>query len=452
VTGLTTVIGFGSLITSDMQVIRHFGLFTAFGIAAALFIAIAPLPLLLTMLPQPKKAAEESFSPFLVRAVRFFTDSAVRGWKRNLALALALLIICIAGIPKIFIETKPVDFYPRGTDVPREFYFFDAKFNGSTTMDLVVNGPPGSFAEPQVLAQVDHMRAAAEQKFDDGGALLSVVDYLKKANQALHDGDPAHFAIPPTREAVEQIYLLLSGNEHFSDLITPDFSSIRMHQQVKAVGSRNGKRIMATANQIREKHLGPPFESYFAGSNVVWMNMEHYIVRAQLAGLSGTVLITLLLIFLLRSVKWGLISMIPNIFPIIGIFGVMGWFGVPLNMLTTTIASIAIGLAVDDTVHLMLHIRADTARGMGIDDAIRAAFAKTGPAVVSTSCVLALGFWTLCSTAFIPTRQFGALGGLTFVFGMIGELVLLPAVLKLLTPWLTRERQVTAALEGSTAG
>lgn len=440
VTGLTTVIGFGSLITSDMQVIRHFGIFAAFGIVAALFIALAPLPLMLAFLPQSKQPADKVFSPLLARAVRLFTDAAIRSWRRNLVIGAGIVIVGLAGFPRIFIETRPVDFYPRNSTIPREFYFFDAKFNGSTTMDLVLKGAPGAFAEPANLAMVEAFTDNARE-LPEGSVPISVVDYLKKANQALNGGDPKHFAIPETREAVEQIYLLLSANEHFASLINADYSSMLAHQQVKAVGSRNGKRLMARANALREKHFPAPIESYFSGSNVVWMNMEFYIVKAQITGFSGALTITLLLILLLRSVKWGLISMIPNVFPIIGIFGVMGWFGIPLNMLTTTIASIAIGLAVDDTVHLMIHMRTATARGATIDEAIRTAFALTGPAVVSTSTVLTLGFWALCVTDFIPTRQFGFLGGLTFVFGMVGELMLLPAILKWLGPGLTLTKQ-----------
>lgn len=438
VTGLTTAIGFGSLITSDMSVIRHFGLFSAFGIASALFIAIGPLPLLFTFLPETKEKKKKDFSPFLRRTVGFFVHLSLRHWRKNLVFSTGIALICLAGFPRIFIETRPVDFYPKNSTVPLDFYFMDEKFSGSTSADLIINGPPGTFSDPKYLAMLDAFNQAIVS-VKEASPPLSVVQYLKKANQALHDNDPAFNALPKTKEEVEQIYLLLQGDSYFKGFINSDYSSVRLHQQVKAVGSRVGKWVVEQCNRIRADYFKAPLESYFTGANIVWMNMERYIVQSQVTGFACNMIITLVLILLLRSIKWGLLSMLPNIFPLIGTFGVMGWFGIPLNMLTTMIASIAIGLAVDDTVHLILHIRKLTFQGKNMGEAISIAFEEVGPAVISTSIVLASGFWMLCATDFIPSRQFGFLGGLTFIFGMLGELILLPALLRFFAPSLLKK-------------
>ncbi|MBX7149289.1 MMPL family transporter [bacterium] len=440
VTGLTTCMGFGALVTSDMSVIRHFGLFAAFGIASALFIALGPLPILLMFLPKVSDSQKEVKLVFLEKAVTFFMDLSRHHWKKNLVFSLVLVLFAFAGFFKIFIETRPPDFYPKNSEIPRDFDFVDEKFNGSTSSDMVIKGPSQIFTDPATLANLEKFLIGTES-VTEASKPLSVIPYIKEVNRKIHDDDPHYYKIPDTKEEISQIYFLLEGNHNFRDLINLDYSSVRIHQQIKAVGTRLGKNVIDRANAIKEKYIKAPLEGHFTGANIVWMNMERYIVQSQIMGFACDFAITLLLIILLRSIKWGVLSMLPNIFPIIGTFGVMGWVGIPLNMLTTMIASIAIGLAVDDTVHLMMHIRHDTQHGKTMEEAIEVAFKETGPAVISTSLVLSLGFFTLCLTSFAPTRQFGFLGGITFLFALVGELVLLPALLRLLAPYLVKNKE-----------
>ncbi|MCP5464419.1 MAG: MMPL family transporter [Deltaproteobacteria bacterium] len=386
---------------------------------------------MLLALPDQEQSQSHRVHPALFKT----TDKLIH-WNQNHSNLILLFFLLLTlgfglGLKDLHVETKPISYYKKGSAIRNAFEYFDANFRGSTTIDILLNGPAGAFKDPQNLKAVEKI-LNEYQKDDRVSPPLTAIDYLKRANQALHDGDLAFFKIPESQEEIAQVYLFLEGEEAFSDVLRDEYSELRLTSRIQALGSRVGSQIMMRLEKILNQNLPKGISFTVTGTNVVWANMENYIADSLTRSFVGTIiLVTIMMMLVLKSWKWGLISMIPNLVPIVMVFGLMGWVGIPLNMITLMIASIAIGIAVDDTIHLTIHIRKKTTEGMGLDDAIVSAFHHIGLAVISTSVILALGFLTMVISSFIPTQQFGFYTALTVVFALLCDLLLLPAVLKL---------------------
>jgi hypothetical protein len=177
-------------------------------------------------------------------------------------------------------------------------------------------------------------------------------------------------------------------------------------------------------------------------------NMEAYLLRSALQSM-GLAFITVLLFMTLalRSVRLGLFSMIPNILPVAMVIGFMGWVGIRLDPGTTMIGAVALGLVVDNTVHFLHHLRKRVVAGDDMHDAVVDTLMKTGRAVVTTSTVLALGFWLMLLASFNPNINFGLLSGLAIAIALVADLVVLPAALVVVKPELTAARRAREARE-----
>lgn len=436
-TSFTTAIGFGSLTLSDMQAVRHFGLFATFGIFVALYLGVVFLPAALALFWR-EKPHKKNLHPILTnlneKLIHF--QSRRKPWRVVLTFGLVTLGFLYA-FQKIYIETKPIAYYDEDHQVPQDFLFIDKAFGGSTTMDLVITGEDQAFLDPQNLKVIDHLKELSKD-IRGTSEPLSIINYLKRLRMKLNNDDPKFHALPTDKKELRELFFLLENEEGVEDYIdTFNFAKARVTFRTEALGSLQGKILLDEFYKILKENIHPPLKAQVVGSNVVWMNMESYVVASLIKSFGLTIfLVTLILCFLLRSVKWGLISMIPNLFPIITTFGLMGWLDFPLNMITLMIASIGISIAVDDTIHLMVHIRRHYHKGQSMNEAIKVSLGQVGLAIMTTSFLLACGFWSITIDEFVPTRHFGFLTGVTILIALIGDLILLPAVLRLFKKWL----------------
>lgn len=435
-TFLTTSIGFASLASSDMAVIRHFGFFAVAGITFAFLLTMGPFAIVLTWLPEAKAGTPHKINPWLTRMVDGLVHLNRRHWRAPLIISCILFVFCSLGAKSLMVETKPIRFFPPNSTLRQDIESIDQKFGGTTTVDILLEGEPGTFDEPEnwqtaekISQGISHVRYLSPP--------LTLVDRIKQVNQMLHSNDPAFGMIPSTRQELAEVFLILESDPGFSRLLTGDHATLRINSRIQTVGTREGKQVSQDLKTLLAQTLPASLHSTITGTNVVWMNMEDYIVHSLLSSfLTSFVAICVLMAFVFRSWKMGLVSMIPNVLPILGILGLMGWLGIPLNMVTMAIASIALGLAVDDTVHVMVELQKEMKTTRDISVGLEKTFHHLGLPIISTSTILALGFWALCFCDFVPTFQFGLLSGLTILMGLLAELLLFPAVLKALGKWI----------------
>lgn len=427
-TTVTTAIGFGSLMLSQMEVIRDFGLFAVFGILAAFFLSVVPLPLVLLMMKDPKTAQKPRVSPIFAKGLALFQSLYDKHWRIGLSIFVIGILGFGFGLSRLIIEDKPVLHYEPDHVIRKGFDFFDKNFIGSTTIDVVVEGPDEFYKDPRFLKQVDELIGKIEgmEMVDKS---LSIVNYLKRANQ-LFAGLPEE-VLPNSSPLIAQLLLVLEGQDDFTSMVSDERNSLRIHYRVPATGSRIGRMMYDKVEGLIAETIKPPLKAHSTGTNVVWMNMESYITWSLIKSFSVTlVMVSLIMSLFLKSWKWGLFSMIPNVVPVVIVFGLMGWMEVRLNLVTLMIASISIGVAVDDTIHLVLHIRKALKDRQGIDEAVHGAFDKVGVPVITTSLILFFGFMTLTYSEFVPARHFGFFTAITVLVALLSDLILLPALMK----------------------
>ena len=443
-TMVTSGIGFGSLATSSMEATRHFGLFAVIGIVMAFILTVGPFSLLVMHFGSSLKTKEPA-SPWISKAVSLLAGLSRDHWKPVLILALLVLGITIFKIPQLTIETKPIRFYPPDSSLRQDVKLIDRSFGGTTTIDLIVKGEPGSMKNPETLKEIE-IFAKETQKINYAGYPLSAIDFLKKGNRVLHDNNPDFFGIPSTTQEVETLFSFLEKDPYFKRLASPDYSTLRLNALVEAQGTQEGKQMLKEVKELAAKTLRAPLALTVTGANIVWMNMEKMIANSLITSFTTSfILITVIMALVFRSWKLGLVAMIPNVFPILVTLGIMGWMHIPLNMVTLMIASLALGLAIDDTIHLVMELKEEI-HSLSLKEAIANTFKNLGPAVVSTSAVLSLSFWALCVSDFLPTYYFGLLSGVTILTGLAAELVLFPACLICFKKWIFNPPVIPATL------
>jgi predicted RND superfamily exporter protein len=266
---------------------------------------------------------------------------------------------------------------------------------------------------------------------------LAATDLIKRLNMAFFTNDPKEYAIPDTRNGIAQLLLLYETSpegelDYFVDF---DASTLRISGRAKNLTSNECKDLMKEVDNYFDENLPPGFEGYMTGIVPLYVHMVDYLIRSQILSFSlAFVVIFILMMIQLRSIKLGLISILPNSIPIAITMGAMGLFKINLDTATVMISTVAIGIAVDDTIHFLNRFKLEFKRTKDYEESIKATFKTTGRAIISTSIILFLGFWTLLFGSFKPTNYFGFLSGITMITAVIGDLLFLPAILLIFRP------------------
>jgi predicted RND superfamily exporter protein len=266
------------------------------------------------------------------------------------------------------------------------------------------------------------------------GKVISLVDVAKETNQALHENRSDFYTIPESRELVAQELLLFenSGSDDLEDLVDSQFSRARMTIKVSMADAIHFESFIDRIDVIFRETLGDDVDYSFTGLMVILGGTMNAMMRSMVkAYLIAFAIITPMLILLIGRVRMGLIAMIPNLAPIIVILGLMGWTGLPIDAFTLLIGSIAIGLAVDDTIHFMHHFRSNFESTGDVKESIQMTLRSTGQALLYTSVVLAAGFFIYTFASMRNLLNFGFLTGLTIILAFLADLILAPALLTL---------------------
>jgi hypothetical protein len=424
---LTTFIGFGTFVTSSIPSMRDFGVYAGLGIVAIFVACLAVIPAALTLLPRPRAVParlEEGgwFSRFVERCGAL----SLRHRRAVLALFGALMAVGACGITRIRIETDYLRFFRADHPALRENQRVGAALVGTQVLTLVVDraGPDG-VARPDVLeAMRDLQRYAERQAGVD--TTRSLVDHLESARQAVA---PERVDRPFAADEVEQLLLLLAPSDLRHE-VTADRSRAAITVYTRLSGSQAIAALVERLEARAAARLPSDAAARATGTVVLLNRSADALAWSQVTGDAQVMAILLLVMaLLLRSLRLGLLSMVPNVFPIVMLLGFMGWAGIDLNICTSTIASISIGIAVDDTIHYMLGYHAALRAGMAREEAILSTLRGVGRPILITSVALTSGFLVACLSNFQPVRHFGVLAGGTMVLGVLTDLLLLPALL-----------------------
>jgi predicted RND superfamily exporter protein len=440
----TTLIGLGSLGVNHITAIREFALFACFGMLSLLVIMLSFFPAMLSLLPAAR--AKTTAAPFIDR----FFDRLLAGvisldlkHRKRCLLAIGLVsVVCTAGMLRLRVETNPVAYFKGSTDVRRHFHDIYQDMSGSFPINVVMAGSEADYFEtPGNVAAIADLQTYLDQ-LPGVDKTISLADYLKLVNYTVNNFDPQFYRLPEDSYDLRMLmnnFKILLGNDLLQRFMSADYSRVNILMLTHIASSRD---FLRTRDQILA-HAGKLFDAdvhvAVTGLGVVIAASSHLLTLGQVKSLAiSLVLIFVVMVVLFLSSKVGLIAVVPNLFPIVVNFGLMGLLGIPLSVATSLIASVAIGLAVDDTIHYLVRYNTEFKKDLNKDRAMRDTLLNVGRPIIFTSLTISLGFFVLVFSHFQPTAIFGFLMVVTMLSALVGDMILLPSLMlhvELVTAW-----------------
>jgi len=397
------------------------------------FLTVTLLPALLqiTKLKQRSKQESGKLDTLMAR----FAQLPIRYYKQIIVISTILVAVALLSASKLELSHNPLFWFKPGTDVRVATETIDKHLNGTLTIEAVVDtGKENGWQDPILLQKLDTMARRMEHYKDAYthiGKVVSLATIVKETNRALHGNDERFYTIPKEKALVSQELLLFenSGSDDLEDVVDSQFSKIRITIKVPWTDSVKATGVMAYIGQ-ELKETFPDMKSEVTGMIPLLVNTFSQAVSSSVRSyLIAFVLISIMMMLIMRSVRLGLLSMIPNLTPIImGLF-IMYIANIPLDMFTLLIGSIAIGLAVDDTIHFMHNFMRYYQKTGESAEAIRTTFFTTGKAMVITTIVLSLGFYAYMMAQMVSVHNFGLLTGSVIVLALLADLLLAPALM-----------------------
>ena len=429
-TSVTTMVGFVSLYTSEIRPIRQFGLASAAAIGVALLLTFTAVPLLLAWFP-PEPSRDRSRPG---DAVSLVLAACARLLRRPRLLLLGWACVCGGSgvlLSQVRVETGFAELFPADDPFAANLRWVERRFWGTDVLGLRWTAPPQGvrLLDPEVLAPLLEVVRRLEGT-DNVAAVSGTPTFLRDLRAAVLADGGAEAAVW-TRPLAAQLHLLLEQADPglLERFETDDHDQAILVVQVGLVGARALRELVERV----EGHLAAvpvPGRIDLFGPVYMFQRLVFTVVRSLVVSFGLALLLVWLAVSLgLGSLRLGTIGMVPNVVPILVTGGLMGLLAVSLNDNTVMVASIGIGIGVDDTIHLLVAWRRARADGVGPEEAVRRALAEVGPAIVATSLVLLCGFAVGLSSSFRPPRTFAGLAAALVAVALLSDLLLMTVLL-----------------------
>jgi hypothetical protein len=438
-TSLTTAAGLASFSWAEIAPVADLGIFASVGVLLALLYTIVFLPALLAVTPlrQPKKQRREQKGA-MAGMMDFCTTVATGRYRQVLVVSALLLLGSLIGFSRLSFSHNVLSWLPEKMPVRQATEVTDAHLKGSVTLELVVDsGVENGLYDPLFLGKMQQLAVELEQQGGSVmpvGKVMSVVDVIKEIHQALHENRPEFYVIPDDANLIPQEFLLFenSGSDDLEDVVDSRFQLARITIKMPWQDAMKYVPFISEVEGRARALFGPEIKITSTGVMALFGRIIYAAIHsAALSYLIAFGVITVMMIFLVGSVRLGILCMVPNLAPIAATLGLMGWLGIPMDMFTMLIGSIAIGMAVDDTIHFVYNYRKYYSISGNNEDAVRQTLHTTGRAMLTTTVVLSLGFFIFMFAAMSNLFYFGLLTGLTLLLALAADFLLAPALLTL---------------------
>jgi len=430
-TTLTTMIGFLSMNFSDAPPFRDLGNIVAMGVFIAWLLSIAFLPALMMVLPMRVRRMESRSSRLMIALAEFVITR-----RRSVLIVMGLLVLLLLSfVPRNELNDNFTEYFSTDIEFRRDADYASEHLSGLYLIDYSLeSGQPGGISEPEFLRKVDEFAEWYRQQ-PEVIHVNVVTDIFKRLNRNMHGDDPDYHRLPEQRDLAAQYLLLyemsLPYGLDLNNQITTDKSATRMTALLYNQSTSSVLALEQRAQQWLRENAPEHLHVQGASPTLMFSHIGYRNIRAMLTGtLTALVLISLILIVALRSVRIGLISLIPNLVPAGMAFGLWGIINGQVGLALSIVTGMTLGIVVDDTVHfLSKYLRARREKGLDAEEAVRYAFRTVGLALLATSVVLALGFLVLTRSAFVLNADMGLMTALTILFALIADFLLLPTLL-----------------------
>ena len=441
-TNITTATGLMSFSTADVAPIADLGIFAGIGVLLAFFYTVTLLPALLAIMPLKKDPLLASLSNgngmdrFLDAVARFATT-------RPLAILIVSGVVIIGSAVAatgIKFSHYPLIWFHASNPIRVATTTIDRELRGSMNLEIVIDThKENGLYEPDFLRRLDaaasHMETLVYGDVFIGKA-WSLPTILKEINQALNENRPDYYAIPNDRDLIAQEFLLFenSGSDDLEDVVDSQFSKVRLTLKAPFTDAVKYSRLI--------EDVVAYFTTQFPEATIVTTGMipllaqtfTNSIYSLSKSYITALIVISILMVVLIGRLRIGMLSMIPNLAPIMVTMGVIYLFKFPMDLFTMLVASIAIGLAVDDTIHFMHNYRRYYEQSGDPVAAVHRTLRSAGRAMLVTTIVLAIGFFVLAFSKLTNIRNFGILTGFTIIMALLADYLLAPALMVLVSP------------------
>ncbi len=425
---LTTMVGFISFIFgSYLTMIREFGIFTAIGTFFSALLALTFVPALIYVLPPNKKAIERQRRR---NKKSFLTDYVLAPLKRllyihpkyTLTTWIMLILISIGGIFMITRSVNIRDYFRKGNPTRIAEDIMVSKFGGSKPIFVLFKG---DMQDPEVL----NLMLQTEEYMKKSPDILStqsVVDIIADMTEALGE----ERGIPDEREKIEQLWFLLDGQEYLQRFVNSDLSEGIILSKFTSPDNKSKKEFARYMRDYIDANSSDVATIRITGMPFVDVTMDKSLVRSQFASLTIAIIAVIIIVgLILRSFINGLYATIPIVASIIILFGFMGYVGISLNIGTVLVASVALGIGIDYSIHVMSHFSHTYKKGQDIYRALRDTMMISGKAIIINVISVSMGFLVLVFSEMVPLEYFGLLIAISMIFSGLGALTLLPVIL-----------------------
>lgn len=435
-TNITTACGFATFILTDSQILKEFGTVASINIMVIFILSILLIPIIYSFLPLPeKKHLNHLNNDWLNTFVGFLSNTVKK--KRILVFIISILCLCISiiGINKIEISGNLIEDMPKKSGFVKDIKFFEKEFKGILPLEIMIDSRRKNGMIR--LGNVKRMNDFHEHilRIPELSSPISIVNLSKFIKQSFYNGNPEYFQLPSSQENT-----FISTYVKNSDLnIGKNNSYINENGQIARITTMIGEIDTERMEGI-EASLIKGIELYFpserfdvtlTGKTLGYLKGTKFLIKNLLISLFlAILLISLMITYLFRSYKMVIISLVPNILPLLFTAGVMGFFNIPIKPSTILVFSIAFGISVDDTIHFLVKYRQELiANNWKIRKSVFASLRETGISMFYTSIVLFFGFSVFMTSSYGGTIALGGLVSTTLLFAMLANLVLLPSLL-----------------------
>ncbi|HFE37811.1 MAG TPA: hypothetical protein ENK06_05255, partial [Gammaproteobacteria bacterium] len=444
-TSLTTAIGMLVLLVVPLVPIQRFAISASLGVLLAFIFTVFLLPLMLDLWapklkkPKGKVASKDEgihIIQWLLQKVEHYSHINPN---YNIIVFSLLGLIFLFGVTKIQVDSNFVNIFGDGSTIETATSLVDEKMGGTQNLEIMIDmGRSEALKQPQVLNVMNELQNYLTTEVENVVIVRSLVNIVKDSNKSLNGGRESAYVIPQDPAVLEQT-LFLFNNANPVDrrkVVSDNYQKAHITVNFLNMGSMHYTAIVADIEKKMAQLFAPLKKDYpqmqvnATGGLTIILKMVDYLSWSQIQGFAIALLaISGILFFIFDSWRIGLIALFPNVFPLVIVFGTMGYFGIPLDVDTLIVAPLMIGIVVDDTIHFLTHYREEIIKHNDKYLAISKAFREVGQAIVFTSIILSASFLTFLLLEHQGMKHFGLLAAVAIMTALLAELFLLPALL-----------------------
>ena len=440
-TGLTTAAGFTSFLGTVVRPVREMGVYAAVGVIMAFVLSLIIVPIIFSFGKEKKKAEAgkefheryDLFDRILEKVFRINT----RYPKAIIGIFIGLTLLSVYGYSRIEVETNSMKGLSADLPLRQAYDYIDSKMGGSMAIELMLDtGRKDGVKEIIFLKELEQL-----QNHIDSHPLTmkttSIIDFLKKMNRAMHENSPSYYALPETSaQATEQLFLYeTSGGRELDKQVSFNYDIARLNVRTRSLGSKEVRTFMADIDKFVKEDLNSSIKVEYTGI-MTWLKAFVDMV-ADGQRVSFTLAfsaIAIMMIIVLRSFKLGLISMVPNLFPVLISMGFMGMTGMYMDATLMIFSAIVIGVVVDDTIHFFSRYKREFKYTGAYEAALKATLSTVGRPIMFTTITLVAGFSVFGLSDINSMVKFGLMAGFAFIWALLADFFLAPAMMLLFKP------------------